>query len=128
MAIQSINPATDEVIDTFPETSPEELERTLADGHATFLDWRQRPFAERSARMHEVARLLRERKGALARTMTIEMGKPIVQSEAEVDKCAGTCDYYAERAPTKQMGPFQPPAPPALHAWVRRVTPRISAQ
>ena len=38
MAIQSINPATDEVLDTFPETSPEELERTLADGHAAFVD------------------------------------------------------------------------------------------
>ena len=80
MAIQSINPATDEVIDTFAETSPEELERTLADGHATFLDWRARPFAERSARMHEAARLLRDRKDALARTMTLEMGKPIVQA------------------------------------------------
>jgi succinate-semialdehyde dehydrogenase/glutarate-semialdehyde dehydrogenase len=98
MAIQSINPATDEVLDTFPETSPEELERMLAGGHDAFLDWRARPFAERSARMHEVARLLRERKDALARMMTLEMGKPIVQGEAEVDKCAGTCDYYAEHA------------------------------
>ena len=88
MAIQSINPATDELLETFPETSPEELERALADGHAAFLDWRARPFAERSVRMREVARLLRERKDAFARTMTLEMGKPIVQGEAEVEKCA----------------------------------------
>ena len=47
MAIQSINPATDEVLDTFPETSPEELERMLADGHDAFVTWRSRPFAER---------------------------------------------------------------------------------
>lgn len=45
MAIQSINPATDEVLDTFPETSPEALERTLADGQDAFVIWRARPFA-----------------------------------------------------------------------------------
>ena len=117
MAIQSINPATDEVIDTFPETSPEELERMLAGGHAAFLDWRARPFAERSARMHEAARLLRERKDALARTMTLEMGKPIVQSEAEVDKCAGTCDYYAEHA--ERFLAVQPRETDATKSYVR---------
>jgi succinate-semialdehyde dehydrogenase/glutarate-semialdehyde dehydrogenase len=117
MAIQSINPATDEVLDTFPETSPEELERTLADGHDAFVTWRGRPFAERSARMHEVARLLRERKDALARTMTLEMGKPIVQSEAEIDKCAGTCDYYAEHA--ERFLAVQPRETDAAKSYVR---------
>jgi succinate-semialdehyde dehydrogenase / glutarate-semialdehyde dehydrogenase len=117
MAIQSINPATDEVLDTFPETSPEELERTLADGHDAFVTWRGRPFAERSARMHEVARLLRERKDALARTMTLEMGKPIVQSEAEVDKCAGTCEYYAEHA--ERFLAVQPRETDAAKSYVR---------
>ena len=117
MAIQSINPATDEVLDTFPETSPEDIERMLADGHDAFVTWRARPFAERSARMHEVARLLRERKDALARTMTLEMGKPIVQSEAEVDKCAGTCDYYAEHA--ERFLAVQPRETDAAKSYVR---------
>ena len=117
MAIQSINPVTDEVLDTFPEMSSEELERMLADGHEAFVTWRARPFAERSARMHEVARLLRERKDALARTMTLEMGKPIVQSEAEVDKCAGTCDYYAEHA--ERFLAVQPRETDAAKSYVR---------
>jgi succinate-semialdehyde dehydrogenase/glutarate-semialdehyde dehydrogenase len=48
--------------------------------------------------MRELARLLRAQKATHARTMALEMGKPIVQGEAEVEKCAWVCDYYAEHA------------------------------
>jgi len=98
MAIQSVNPATDEILETFPEATAEELERILAGAHAAFLDWRKRPFSERAARMRDAARVLRDRRAELARAMTLEMGKPIAQSEAEVDKCAWVSDYYAEHA------------------------------
>jgi succinate-semialdehyde dehydrogenase / glutarate-semialdehyde dehydrogenase len=98
MSIQSINPATDEIIETFQETAQAELERILAGAHAAFVEWRTRPFAERAACMHEAARVLRARKAEYARTMTLEMGKPIVQAEGEVDKCAWVCDYYADHA------------------------------
>ena len=98
MSIQSINPTTDEIIETFEETSQAELERILASAHAAFVEWRTRPFAERAARMHEAARVLRARKAEYARTMTLEMGKPIVQAEGEIDKCAWVCDYYADHA------------------------------
>jgi succinate-semialdehyde dehydrogenase / glutarate-semialdehyde dehydrogenase len=100
MSMQSINPATGEVLETFTETSLPEVERILATAHAAFLEWRAAPFGARATRMHEAARLLRARKAECARTMTLEMGKPIVQAEAEVDKCAWTCDYYAEHAET----------------------------
>jgi succinate-semialdehyde dehydrogenase/glutarate-semialdehyde dehydrogenase len=99
MSIQSINPATNEPLETFPETSRDEIERILATGHAAFLEWRHRPFAERAARMREAGAILRARRAELARTMTLEMGKPITQGEAEADKCAWVCDYYAEHAP-----------------------------
>ena len=88
MAIQSINPATDEVIDTFKETSPEELERMLAAGHATFLDWRARPFAERVALDARGGPPPPRAEGRAGPPMTLEMGKPIVEAEAEVEKCA----------------------------------------
>jgi succinate-semialdehyde dehydrogenase / glutarate-semialdehyde dehydrogenase len=54
--------------------------------------------AERAVLMHAAARVLRTGKSEYAATMTREMGKPIVQAEAEVEKCAGTCDYYADHA------------------------------
>jgi succinate-semialdehyde dehydrogenase/glutarate-semialdehyde dehydrogenase len=98
MSIQSVNPATGEVLETFTPTSPEQLERIVARAHAAFLAWRTVPFAARAERMREAARLLRKDMASHALTMTLEMGKPIVQAEAEVEKCALTCDFYAEHA------------------------------
>ncbi len=98
MSIQSVNPATGEVLQTFSATSPAELERIMARAHAAFVEWRSVPFVTRAERMRDAARLLRKDKAEHARTMTLEMGKPIVQAEAEVDKCASGCDYYADHA------------------------------
>jgi len=98
MSIQSVNPATGEVLETLEPTSPAQIEQILARAHAAFVEWRGRPFARRASLMHAAASELRARKAEYALTMTREMGKPIVQAEAEVEKCAGTCDYYAEHA------------------------------
>ena len=98
MSIQSINPATGEILESFKETSGQELDRILMGAHAAFLQWREVPFARRAQRMREAAQTLRTRRAEYARTMTLEMGKPIVQGEAEVDKCAWVCEYYADHA------------------------------
>ncbi len=98
MSLRSVNPATGEVLETFTAPSPRELEGILAKSHAAFLEWRTVPFQARAARMREAAKALRRRRGELARTMTLEMGKPITQGEAEADKCAWVCDYYADSA------------------------------
>ena len=117
MAIQSINPATDEVLDTFPETSAEELERTLAEGHDAFVDWRARPFAERSGGCTRSPAFSVSERTRWHASMTLEMGKPIVQGEAEIDKCAGTCDYYAEHA--ERFLAIQPRETDAAKSYVR---------
>lgn len=117
MPMQSINPATDEVLETIPTASPDDVEHILARAHHAFLEWRTRPFSERAERMRAVARLLRERKADLARTMTLEMGKPIVQSDAEVDKCALTCEYYADHAEAHLA--IQPRETDASKSYVR---------
>src|SRR3954471_15013257 len=98
MSIQSINPTTGEVLETFEPYSQEKIEEALASAHQTFLSWRATSFAERTHHLQNVARHLRERKTALARTAVLEMGKSITEAEAEVEKCAWNCDYFAEHA------------------------------
>jgi len=98
MNIQSINPATGAVLENFPETGAGEIDWILTAARQSFHQWRRSPFGERSKLMRAAARILRERKEKYARTMALEMGKPVVQGEAEVEKCATCCDYYAEQA------------------------------
>jgi succinate-semialdehyde dehydrogenase/glutarate-semialdehyde dehydrogenase len=93
-----VNPATGELLQTFEETPADELDRMLARADAASREWRRRPTPERAARLHAVARLLRERADTYARTMALEMGKPLAQGRAEAEKCAWACDYYAEHA------------------------------
>src|SRR4029450_11860820 len=115
--IQSINPATGEVLETFPTSSPQDIERSVATAHAAFLEWRDVGFATRAESMRKAAALLRGRKDEYARTMALEMGKPVTQGEAEVDKCAWTCEFYAEHAET-MLAP-QPRATDASKSYVR---------
>ena len=98
MSIQSINPATEEVIETFEPHTTAQVNQALDEAHNAFLSWRDTTFAERGAVLHRVATYLREHKAELARLATLEMGKPIVESEAEVEKCAWNCDFYADNA------------------------------
>src|SRR5438046_9310367 len=98
MALSSINPSSGEVLESFEEATPATLERVLAHAWQAFLGWRERPFAERAACLREVARVLGAKKVEYARLMALEMGKPVAQGEAEVEKCAWGCEYYAEHA------------------------------
>src|SRR2546425_1122176 len=98
MTLQSINPATGELLEQFPETEAPELERILAGGETADRDWGRRSVAERADLLKEAGRLLREGKSRYAHTMALEMGKPLPQGEAEAEKCATACDYYAEHA------------------------------
>jgi acyl-CoA reductase-like NAD-dependent aldehyde dehydrogenase len=96
MAIQSINPATEEVLATFEEFTPSQIEAALAQATTAFQEWRRAPFAERAALLRRAAERLRAEKARYAGLITDEMGKPIVEAEAEIEKCAWNCEYYAE--------------------------------
>ncbi len=98
MSVTSINPTTGETLEKFDETTPAALERILDQAVAAYQSWRRCSYAQRAHPMREAARLLRERRSAYARTMALEMGKPLKQGEAEAEKCAWACEYYAERA------------------------------
>src|SRR5262252_1806411 len=99
MVMQSINPATEEVVESFQEFSPQDVDRVLQQSHDAARAWRTTSFGERSARLQAVARILRTQKSTWAELITREMGKPIVEAEAEVEKCAWNCDFYAEHTP-----------------------------
>src|SRR5207245_9282527 len=96
--ITSLNPATEEVLATFDPYTPDEIEEAVAEAQASFLDWRERTIAEREPFMRKLGALLRERADRYGRLSTIEMGKPIAEAKAEIEKCAWACDHFAENA------------------------------
>ena len=98
MPLRSINPTTGEVVETFTETPAGEIDRMLDAAVAAFGEWRAVPFEARAERLRDIARLLRAKSAEYARTMAVEMGKPLAQGEAEVAKCAVACEWYAEHA------------------------------
>src|SRR5216117_1652888 len=98
MTVASINPTTGETLETFAETTPAALERVLDQALAAYQSWSRCSYEQRAQAMREAGRLLRERKTQHARTMALEMGEPLMQGEAEAEKCAWVCDYYAEHA------------------------------
>jgi succinate-semialdehyde dehydrogenase/glutarate-semialdehyde dehydrogenase len=98
MAIQAVNPATGETINTYEEMTPAEVARAIAQAHEAFLDWRKTSFAPRARLMKQAARLLRVQSTAYGKLMAQEMGKPIKDGRAEAEKCAWVCEYYADNA------------------------------
>ncbi len=98
MSIQTINPTTGEVLETFEPYSQQQINQALDQAHQAFLRWRTMTFAERAKHLHSVASHLRDHKAALARTAVLEMGKSIIEAEAEVEKCAWNCDFFADNA------------------------------
>ncbi len=98
MPLTSKNPTTEEVFATFPELTDEQLAAKLTLAEATFKVWGQTPLEERLAPMKRLSILFRERAQELGKLATLEMGKPITQAIAEVEKCSLACDYYVEQA------------------------------
>ncbi len=96
--IQSINPTTEEILRVFEPHSNEQVGAALEKAARAFSDWHLTSFAHRSDLMLKAAANLRRHRSHLAGTITAEMGKPIVESEAEVEKCAWNCEYFAENA------------------------------
>ncbi|MEW6646750.1 MAG: NAD-dependent succinate-semialdehyde dehydrogenase [Pseudomonadota bacterium] len=99
MAFQSINPANGEWLAEYPAWDSAAIEQALAEAARAAPAWAATPLAERCELMRRAAALLRERREALARTITLEMGKLRREALAEVDKSALGCEYYAEHGP-----------------------------
>lgn len=96
--IESRNPATGEVTRRFEEHSPVQIELALQQAKETQRVWSKTDVRIRCQLLTAVARVFRKSAGHYASLITLEMGKTIVEAEAEIDKCAFTCDFYAKNA------------------------------
>lgn len=97
--VSSRNPATGRVIAEHDLLSGAAIDAALERAWRGWNAWRDRPVEHRAGRLHALAAILRERSDTLAGLIVAEMGKPIVQARAEVEKCAGLCDWYAQNGP-----------------------------
>ncbi len=96
--LYSINPTDGNTISSYEEMEKDRISKIIEKAHHTFLNWKETDFNFRSQRMKKAAFILKNRNEELAKLMTMEMGKPIAQSRAEVEKCAWVCDYFAANA------------------------------
>jgi succinate-semialdehyde dehydrogenase / glutarate-semialdehyde dehydrogenase len=98
MPLRTINPFTGKIEKEFKEHTHAQISVMIDAVQGAFLNWRGTNFETRSRLMNNASRILLEQKEQFAKIMTLEMGKPIKQAYAEVEKCALVCSYYAENA------------------------------
>jgi succinate-semialdehyde dehydrogenase/glutarate-semialdehyde dehydrogenase len=98
--IQTHNPATGELLETYQRHDADQVRRILGAVHAAQPAWAGEALDERCRLVSRLGVVLRAHKADWSRLMTLEMGKPITESAAEIDKCAWLCDVYAEYAPS----------------------------
>jgi succinate-semialdehyde dehydrogenase/glutarate-semialdehyde dehydrogenase len=115
--MDAIDPNTGELIASYEEHDSAEVERRLVAAAAGYAYWRKVPAAERAESVARAGAILRQRRAELAALMTREMGKPIAEAEAEIDKCAWVCAYYAENGEAF-LAP-EPVATDATESFVR---------
>ena len=99
MTVTTVNPATGEPLASYEETGGGELDAILERAHAAAAAWRVTALAQRADALRRLARALRGDRDELALLATREMGKPLADAGAEVEKCAWTCEWFADHGP-----------------------------
>ncbi len=117
MAYVSINPWNGETLARYETLSAEAIKDRLAQSEQAFGRWSRSPIADRCQALNKLADALKHQREKLAGLITAEMGKPITESRAEVDKCILCCRYYAEQA--EQMLQPKEISSPAKRSFVR---------
>lgn len=97
--MKSVNPYNEQLVYEVAELKKNEIEAAIDKADHQYKVWKEVPISERSQLMRNAAEQLRKNAGQYAQIITQEMGKPITESLAEVEKCASLCDYYSEHAP-----------------------------
>ncbi|HKQ97773.1 MAG TPA: aldehyde dehydrogenase family protein [Candidatus Polarisedimenticolia bacterium] len=113
------NPATEQVIGEVPRADARDADRAVQAAAEAFRKWRITPGLERANLMHQFATALREKHHAIAKQMTLEGGKPLIENIDEIEWCAGVFDYYGEIA-RDQAGKVLSPVFPHQVNFVRK--------
>jgi succinate-semialdehyde dehydrogenase / glutarate-semialdehyde dehydrogenase len=98
MKFKSINPHNGKEIATYKEHTEKEVNDILEKSRVAFETWREVPVKVRCELLVNAGGVLRNNIEKYAKTMTLEMGKPINEARGEINKCAWVCDFYAENA------------------------------
>ena len=98
MTIETISPATGELIAKYEEMSEATAISIIESVHQSYLTWRRLSLEQRAIPVRVMADLLLDRQQQLAELMAAEMGKPLAQGKGEVEKCAGACRHFADHA------------------------------
>ncbi len=93
---KSINPFNQEVVGEYPEFTDAQIESALQLAASAFQDWKKTSYTHRATLLKNLAQQLRTNLDTYAMHISLEMGKVLAESKAEVEKCATACDYYAE--------------------------------
>lgn len=96
--IYSIDPTTEELLAEYEEYSDSKINNLIENAEIAFYRFRKTSLSQRTQLMLRVASVLEKRKEEFSKLMTLEMGKPIIQARAEIDKCIWLCNYYCENA------------------------------
>lgn len=96
---RSVNPATGETLATYSWATADDVERAISQADTGFRQWRRESVSHRAQKLRDLGAALRNRGEEMARMMSREMGKPILQARGEVAKSASLCDWYAEHGP-----------------------------
>lgn len=96
--MKSINPYNQEVVFEHKEFTVKQVEEAIDRSQTAFTEWRKTSFEERAKLFMDLADILEKNKAKYAKVMALEIGKPISQGIAELEKCAWVCRYYAENA------------------------------
>lgn len=98
--IETVNPLTEELLQTYPIMSDEEAMEVVQTSHDAFLDWRLKSLDERAGVIAAIGAELRKSKDKFAQLMTDEMGKLLSDAREEIELCASICDYTAKHGPS----------------------------
>jgi len=100
MSIQTVNPNTNKTVKSFEEMTEKTVEAKIVKAQVAFTDWKETSYQQRADLLHKVATLMRDKKSALAETITLEMGKLLAEAKGEIDLSADIIDYYADHGET----------------------------